>query len=377
MAYISQVVVTGTARDVKDIILSGEMHYVGTTTSIIADGSSVKPIIVDGQSYTQELGDVVLYDSKEYIWNGKKWVLIGGEGSIDVVGTLDTSVETMAGEIEPLTFTGVTATLEGTVVYQPTIAVQDGETYTELTPVIFETTVTPSGSISTPTFNETKDTVTLSVTGVPNGSVDAPSFSGETATITATSLYQPSGTVSKPNITLTLATDTFIKSITQSQSTTGPIATVDGEVLILGNAITSVGAVSVSSSGNAVVSSGTFASLVSAPTFTGETATITITTEYKPSGTISTPTFHGETSTFTVSTNAFLTSGSVSTPSFSGEAMTINIAKRLIGLMGEQMIAVSIDYQPEGTISTPVVHSSSHKHSIINTTRVCSEFMPD
>ena len=53
--------------------LSGAMHFRGTTTTAIADGSTTNPITINGNDYTAAAGDVVLRevtagDVFEYVW---------------------------------------------------------------------------------------------------------------------------------------------------------------------------------------------------------------------------------------------------------------------------------------------------------------------
>jgi hypothetical protein len=75
--YATQTWVTGQIND----ILSSVLKFQGTTTTAIADGSTTNPITIDGASYTAQKGDVVLYDGKEYLWQGSSWEQLGDESS--------------------------------------------------------------------------------------------------------------------------------------------------------------------------------------------------------------------------------------------------------------------------------------------------------
>ena len=65
--------------------LSGAMHFIGTATVAITDGSTTDPTIsgytfgTNGASAAN--GDVVLYGNKEFVWNGSAWEELGHEGS--------------------------------------------------------------------------------------------------------------------------------------------------------------------------------------------------------------------------------------------------------------------------------------------------------
>lgn len=74
--------------DDKTAGLSGAMHFKGTSATAIADGDTTKPITIGSTSYTQEAGDVVLYNGKEFVWTGTAWEELGDETSF----ALDTAV---------------------------------------------------------------------------------------------------------------------------------------------------------------------------------------------------------------------------------------------------------------------------------------------
>lgn len=61
--------------------LTGAMHYIGTSTTAITDGGTQNPTIGGNEVTTKNAGDVVLYGSQEFVWNGTAWELFGDEGS--------------------------------------------------------------------------------------------------------------------------------------------------------------------------------------------------------------------------------------------------------------------------------------------------------
>ena len=72
--------------------LSGAMHFRGTTTSEIVDGSTTNPITINENSYTAEAGDVVLREITtgnifEYVWTGSAWEMLGRDTSFKVQQT--------------------------------------------------------------------------------------------------------------------------------------------------------------------------------------------------------------------------------------------------------------------------------------------------
>jgi hypothetical protein len=64
--------------------LSGAMKFLGTSATAITDGSTTNPITVGSTSVTATSGNVVLYETKEFVWNGSAWEELGNEGSYKI-----------------------------------------------------------------------------------------------------------------------------------------------------------------------------------------------------------------------------------------------------------------------------------------------------
>lgn len=91
--------------------LTGAMHFVGEATVVINPNTAVDPRI-DGYNFGQaQLGDVILYDSKEFVWDGT-WRLLGDEGSYAVKGSIkDTDISPEA-EIQQSKIAGLADTFD-------------------------------------------------------------------------------------------------------------------------------------------------------------------------------------------------------------------------------------------------------------------------
>lgn len=63
-----------------DLGLSGAMHFLGTSTAEITDHGTQKPTI-DSNDVNPAVGDVVLYNHLEFVWDGSKWEKLGDESS--------------------------------------------------------------------------------------------------------------------------------------------------------------------------------------------------------------------------------------------------------------------------------------------------------
>ena len=51
----------------------GSTKYIGTTTTALSNGSTTNPIMVNGESYTAQFGDIAVYNYTEFIFDGTAW----------------------------------------------------------------------------------------------------------------------------------------------------------------------------------------------------------------------------------------------------------------------------------------------------------------
>ena len=98
--YLSKLTVGGQQYDLKDAearqsisdiqsSITGAMHYIGTTTSILSDGATTNPIVIGGENVTAAAGDVAIYSEMEYVFNGTKWQEFGSTGSLKALAFKD------------------------------------------------------------------------------------------------------------------------------------------------------------------------------------------------------------------------------------------------------------------------------------------------
>ena len=64
--------------------LSGAMHFKGTTTTALTDGTTTAAVTINSSSYTPSAGDVVLYSDSEFVWTGTAWERLGRDSSFKV-----------------------------------------------------------------------------------------------------------------------------------------------------------------------------------------------------------------------------------------------------------------------------------------------------
>jgi hypothetical protein len=72
--------------------IAGGVHFIGTTTTELVDGSTTNPISVNSENHAPTAGDVVLYGEKEFIWDGTKWKELG---DLSRVGAIETAIAAM------------------------------------------------------------------------------------------------------------------------------------------------------------------------------------------------------------------------------------------------------------------------------------------
>lgn len=67
--------------ELADFGLTNVMHFLGTTTTAIADGNTTATVKIGETNVQAVSGDVVLNGGKEYVWTGSAWEILGDEGS--------------------------------------------------------------------------------------------------------------------------------------------------------------------------------------------------------------------------------------------------------------------------------------------------------
>lgn len=340
MADISQItLLNGTTYNLKDTqaradiaaieaAISGGVTFMGETTTALTDGSTASSIVINGSTITAVKGYLVVYNSKEFVYDGSKWIEMGDLSLIGDLGWKDTASATYtpAGSVSQPSFTGAQSTV--------TITAADNSSGN----------YQPKGTVSQPTF--TGASLTSGGKFTPEGSVTVSTnaTSNKTATVSAassgTTTYTPAGSVSAPTISVSSAgSTTTVNSITAVGSLPSMTTTVTNEVLTIGfdaGSLPTKGSNTTVKTGDATYSAsqpsftGTAVRLVTGnipvpntytATFTGSEGDVSVTGT--PSGTVSQPTFTGTKAQLSGTTTA---SGTVSQPTFSGTQATITVS---------------------------------------------------
>lgn len=322
--------------------------FLGVTTSAVTDGSTNAQVVINNSTVTAQKGNIVLKDSKEFIWNGSSWSEFGDLSAItSQLGDLaykDNASTTYkpAGTVSQPSFNGTAATITAKGTPAGTVS-KPSFTGTAAT---ISAKGTPAGTVSKPTFTGTA--ATISAKGTPAGTVSKPTFSGTAATISV--VGTPTGSVSKPNVTVTNSTKTIQYVTGRGTLPTLTVQTNNTDSQMLEFVFTQ-GALCSTASINATTN--VTAALAAVPTFTGNALTSTAT--YTPAGTVSQPTFSGATLTATA---AYTPGGSVSQPTFSGAVLTSTAAYTPGGNVSQPTfsgaeLSATAAYTPAGTVTKP------------------------
>ena len=104
-------------------LIAGGMHYIGKSTTAIADGDATGPWTIDGVTYIasgtpaegQKLlkaGDITIYGESEFIWSNK-WQELGSTGSLGALAFKDSASATYTpagtNQASAVSFTGQTS----------------------------------------------------------------------------------------------------------------------------------------------------------------------------------------------------------------------------------------------------------------------------
>ena len=127
--------------------LTGAMHFRGISTTAITDGGTQNPTITDYtfNGNSDNSGDVVLWNTQEYVWTGSAWELLGDEGSY----ALKSSTATIVG-VASTTFTANTLpSLSTTVTTISSVNITSGTAPDLVTSAVSVPNVTQAGIATT------------------------------------------------------------------------------------------------------------------------------------------------------------------------------------------------------------------------------------
>ena len=334
MADISKITLpNGSVYDIKDAsaradieeirtAIAGGVTFMGETSTALTDGSTTSSIVINSQTITAQKGYLVVYQSKEFVWDGSKWIEMGDLSLIGDLGWKDSASATYtpAGSVSQPSFTGDSLTSTGNFTPSGSVGLTSAAS-------------TSTGAISyisaigTKSFSGTAATIKPKVTAA--GTIAISTGSG-------TANYTPAGSVAAPTISVkTAGSTTTVNSITAVGTLPSLTTTVANENLTIGF---DQGTLPTKGS-NTTVKTGDAAYEATAPAFTGTGAELKATftgtevegtASYTPAGSVTvnsttsylTGSFTGTQGSVSVSGTP---TGTVSKPTFSGTQATITV----------------------------------------------------
>ena len=302
--------------------IAGGVTFMGETSTALTDGSTAKSIVINSATVTAVKGYLVVYNSKEFVFDGEKWIEMGDLSLIGDLGWKDSASGTFTptGSVTQPTFSGDEMTSTGN--FTPTGSVgltSAASTSTGAVGYISE--------IGTKSFSGTAATIKPKVTAA--GTVAITKGTG-------TANYTPEGSVAAPTISVkTAGATTTVNSITAVGTLPSLTTTVANETLTIGfdqGTLPTKGT-------DTTVKTGDAAYQATAPAFTGTGAELKATftgtevegsASYTPAGTVTvnattkylTGSFSGSQGSVSVKGTP---SGTVSKPNFTGTQGTVTV----------------------------------------------------
>ena len=259
--YFSRVkLLDGSYAEVKDAVaraaIVGSTHFIGVTTTALTDGQTISSVMIGEDSHTLVNGDLVLYNSKEFIFasaDGKVHEL----GDLTGLGTLAyqnsaSGSYTPAGSVSKPDI-DVTPTTGTVAAFKTAGSVTAGTANTPTSVSVTAGTANTPTAVTLPVLTMTMNGEDLEL-GWSAGSVTA----GTACTPTAVSVTD--GVAGTPTI---VSVTPGVAGVPTSVSVTPGVAGVPT-------------AVTLPTSENVSVVTGVAAELHNAPEFTGTAATITV-----------------------------------------------------------------------------------------------------
>lgn len=335
MADISKITLpTGNTYNLKDqqarddiaaiqAAIAGGVTFMGETSTALTDGSTTKSIVINSATITAVKGYLVVYNSKEFVFDGSKWIEMGDLSLIGDLGWKNSASGsyTPTGGVSQPNFDGNEMTSTGN--FTPT-----GEVTLSTAASSTAGAISYVSALGTKSFSGTPATIKPKVTAA--GSVSISKGTG-------TANYTPEGSVAAPAISVkTAGSTTSITPFGSSGTLPSWAAKVTGETLAF-----EFSAGTLPAPGTAVtVKTGDAAYQATAPKFTGtdvelkatfQGSEVEGTASYTPAGSVTVNattsylngSFAGTQGTISVKGTP---TGTVSKPTFTGTPGTVTVS---------------------------------------------------
>ena len=181
----------GATVEIKDEVarnaqVSG-MHYLGVTTSSIADNGTTNPVAITGKdgNITAVAGDIVTKANAEYLFDGTNWHLMGDLSGLGALAVKNSATGSYTPEGSA---SGANVTLNTTTGYVASSTTGGGSV--------------TNGSASAFTASVTNEVLSFSFTPAVPTAVTLPTFSSQTIATSVDQITQPTFTGTQADITV-------------------------------------------------------------------------------------------------------------------------------------------------------------------------------
>lgn len=136
---------------IAELVTKG-VSLIGETSTALTDNSTTNPITVNGESYTAQPNDAVIYGHKEFLFDGTKWHEFGdlsGLSSKDIGAMTNYVIALTASAIDPTdTLNQAIGKLEKSIVGQQNTIASGGNGYALINGVrLYVSSTAPTGDI--------------------------------------------------------------------------------------------------------------------------------------------------------------------------------------------------------------------------------------
>lgn len=166
--------------------LANRTAYIGVTTTPLETGSTLRYIVIDGETVEVQRGNIVIYQTKQFLWMGSSWQQFGDTSTLGTLAYKDSAQATYTPQ-GTITNTDIDYTPQGSVT---TEVATTSDTASELDTDGTLPSITYDAETETLEFDEGVLATFTEKTLVKTVDSASSEFTGTQATLQTTSLFQ-------------------------------------------------------------------------------------------------------------------------------------------------------------------------------------------
>ena len=179
----------GDTVEIKDAVARAAqesgMHYLGETTTVLTDGATTNPIVINGNNVTAVAGDIATKSGAEFVFDGTAWHLFGDLSSLGALAYKATA----SGSFTPAgTCSGANVSLSTDTAYVASSSTGGGSV--------------TDGTASAFSASVSNEVLTFSWSAGTPTAVTLPTFSSQTIATDVDTVTQPTFSASAQTVTV-------------------------------------------------------------------------------------------------------------------------------------------------------------------------------